>query len=137
MINCDKVLNMFKMDVKKISLAEETILELDATPAFRRWISKAKSGNFRILIEKVDRKTKKGSVLAPNQVSDGSTKATIVPKGFFENVHLKVYSQDHRPHERIKRSPLRKKVTIKTTHTFQIDEATRIGQISEIQIMII
>ena len=101
------------MDVKRINLSKETTLELDATPAFRRWIRKPKSGNFRILIEKVDLKNKKGSVSATNEVSDDSMKNSghaLVAAGSFDDVHLKVFSQDHRPKDRIKRSPLRKKV---------------------------
>ncbi len=62
------------MDIKKVSFNTTRDIELDASPAVRRWLEDKKAtreGNFQILLEKADIKFK------------GSTK-TIRPKGIFQ-----------------------------------------------------
>ena len=62
------------MDIKKVAFNTTGDIELDASPAVRRWLEDKKAtgeGHFQILLEKADIKIK------------GSTK-TLRPKGIFQ-----------------------------------------------------
>ena len=116
--------HMMQMDIKKVlkSSKDPLSIELDATPAVRRWIKKTKTEHFRILIEKGDLRVKKSarasttgngeSLAADLEVNEDSLGGMLnfTPKGTFDDVYLKVFSQDHEPKTRMKRAPLKKKI---------------------------
>jgi hypothetical protein len=87
------------MDVKMLVANKSAVVELDATPAVRRWIQTQRKGHFRVLLEKGKMKVR------------GSAKR-LVPGGSVQEVFLKVVSKDKDAGagSRIRRSPVKKKV---------------------------
>ena len=66
------------MDIKKVAANTSTDIEMDASPAVKRWLDK-KSRTFQILLEKGSIKIK------------GKSK-TLMPSGAFEEAYLIVQS---------------------------------------------
>jgi hypothetical protein len=89
------------MDVKMLVANKSAVVELDATPAVRRWIQTQRKGHFRVLLEKGKMKVR------------GSAKR-LVPGGSVQEVFLKVVSKDKDAGagSRIRRSPVKKKVRL-------------------------